>query len=181
VLLLTQLDEIKKFQNAFKSSFEAETSSLQTSLGEIENGMVALANSFREILPQLQFINQNLVQNSLRRRSASSLDTMATALETALNQSVRVRTLTATAVALQEALGYPSAPGSTVVSLLQKWKDAHHWKNDQKCVSVEEIVEGVCNTIVGETWYKWDSTSIYLPSLVFLFHEVGTRYAKRSQ
>jgi hypothetical protein len=51
----------------------------------------------------------------------------------------------------------------------------------KSCSSLEEIVQGVCNSIVGETYYKWTCISKYYPSVVFLFVEEGVSYPKRSQ
>lgn len=68
----------------------------------------------------------------------------------------------------------------SIQETLDKLKTQH--KDCKKCcTSVDDIVEGVCNSIVGETWYKWDSTSKYFPSIVFLFVETGPHYPKRAQ
>lgn len=57
-----------------------------------------------------------------------------------------------------------------------KNRDCNH-----DCPSLEEIVEGVCNSIVGETYYKWTTLNKYYPSVVFLFVEENVSYPKRAQ
>jgi hypothetical protein len=53
----------------------------------------------------------------------------------------------------------------------------------EKCpsYSLDDIVEGICNSIVGETYYKWNSITKFYPSVVFLFLEKGISYPKLSQ
>lgn len=65
--------------------------------------------------------------------------------------------------------------------MMDKCKKSHKSCEHKECVSVEDIVEGVCNSIVGETYYKWDSTTRFLSAIVFLFLEAGVCYPKRSQ
>ena len=59
---------------------------------------------------------------------------------------------------------------------LKKYLD--DWKKDL----VSEIALEVSLQVVGESYYKWDSTSTYFPTITFLFRELDTeQYPRRSQ
>ena len=53
-----------------------------------------------------------------------------------------------------------------------------NWKKDL----IEDIAEEVSLQVVGESYFKWDSTCTYFPTITFLFKESNTeQYPRRSQ
>lgn len=88
-----------------------------------------------------------------------------------------IATLITPAEPSPEAAAAPQAGSPTLFKMMGRVKDCVKGKRCQK----DEIIEGVCNSIVGEIWFKWDCLTQYYPSLVFLFLENGISYPKRAQ
>ena len=72
----------------------------------------------------------------------------------------------------------------TIFNILNDLKKCHKKPGGEQyncCYCADKIVEEICNSIVGETWYKWDGTTKYYPSIVFIFLEKGVSYPKKAQ
>lgn len=71
----------------------------------------------------------------------------------------------------------------TIESLLKdQLDDLKDYLNEWKKDLIREIAEEVSLQIVGESYYRWDSTSTYFPTLTFIFKEVeASQYPRRSQ
>ena len=71
----------------------------------------------------------------------------------------------------------------TIESLLNDQLESFkEYLNDWKKDLIQELAQEVSLQIVGESYYKWDSTCTYFPTLTFLFKEVKTsQYPRRSQ
>lgn len=71
----------------------------------------------------------------------------------------------------------------TIEGLLnRKFDEFKEYLNDWKKELIEQVAQEVSLQIVGESYYRWDATSTYYPTLTFLFKEENTeQYPKRSQ
>jgi len=75
-------------------------------------------------------------------------------------------------------VGLKNLPKTIEEELTKQFIEFKDFLSDWKKELVKEIALEVSLNIVGESYYKWDSTSTYYPTLTFLFKETGVSQNK---